>query len=101
MVIYNVTVNVEPDIEQEWIDWMKIVHIPDVLETGYFDSHKFLKLLTEVPDATGSTYAVQYKTTSLDRLNAYTDKESARLQHEVLERFPGKFVAFRTVLEEI
>ena len=40
MIIYNVTVNVEAEIHNDWISWMKEVHIPDVMNTGYFLENK-------------------------------------------------------------
>jgi hypothetical protein len=34
MILYNVTVSVDPEIHDEWLAWMKSKHIPDVLATG-------------------------------------------------------------------
>ena len=36
MLVYNVTVKVNTDIHEEWLEWMKKTHIPEVLATGYF-----------------------------------------------------------------
>lgn len=69
MVVYNVTVNIEEDVEKDWINWMKTVHIPEVMQTGCFNGHKFLRLLNENPEATGVTYAIQYFLDSVAELN--------------------------------
>ena len=29
MILYNVTVNIDKDVEQDWINWMKNTHIPE------------------------------------------------------------------------
>ena len=36
MIVYNVTVNIDADVQERWIEWMKEVHIPDVMATGLF-----------------------------------------------------------------
>lgn len=101
MILYNVTINVEPTIEDEWIRWMKEVHIPEVLQTGCFNGHKFLKLLNENPEAEGVTYAVQYFAPGITSLNKYLEEFASAIQKKHAERYQNKFVAFRTFLEEV
>jgi hypothetical protein len=36
MILYNVTVSIDPAIHEEWLEWMKVKHIPDVMNTGCF-----------------------------------------------------------------
>ena len=45
MLIYNVTTGVDKKIEQEWLIWMKEVHIPDVMKTKMFIGHKMYRVL--------------------------------------------------------
>ena len=40
MILYNLTVNVDFDIEAEWFDWMRESHIPKVMYTGQFVDFK-------------------------------------------------------------
>lgn len=101
MLLYNVTINIEPKVEKEWVNWMKSTHIPDVMNTGRFVDFKFLKLLGEQPDATGITYAVQYFAKSIDEVDTYLQKEGPELQKEHMEKYKDQFVAFRTLLEEV
>ena len=101
MIIYNVTVNVENDIHADWISWMKEVHIPDVMNTGYFIEHKICKVLSTQEDETGHTYAIQYTCESMSVLDEYQVTHAPQLQKEHLNRYQGKFVAFRTLLEVV
>lgn len=101
MILYNVTINIEAGVEQEWIRWMKEIHIPEVLQTGCFTSHKFLKLLNENPEAEGVTYAVQYQAPGITSLNRYLENFAPEIQKKHAKRYENKFVAFRTFLEEI
>ena len=101
MVLYNVTVNIDEDVEQDWIFWMKNTHIPDVMQTGYFVEYRIMKMLSESPDETGKTYAIQYLAEKLGDLETYLEKAAPKLQKESIIRYGTKMVAFRSVLEEI
>lgn len=97
MIIYNVTVNIDNDVREEWLQWMKEVHIPDVMQTGFFIENKICKVL--VDEEQGTTYSIQYTCESMDKLKAYQQQHSPRLQKEHTDRYANKFVAFRTLLE--
>lgn len=99
MIVYNVTVKVENEIHDEWLKWMKDVHIPDVLNTGLFADNKLMKVLVDEED--GVTYSIQYRTTSWENLKEYQDNHAPELQKKHTQRYEGKFVAFRTLLEEV
>lgn len=97
MIIYNVTVNIENDVREEWLNWMKNTHIPDVMATGFFLENKICKVL--VDEEQGTTYSIQYTAASMKDLEEYQKTQAPRLQKEHSERYTGKFVAFRTLLE--
>ncbi len=97
MYIYNVTINIEETVHNEWLDWMKNHHIPDMLATGKFSKALMTKVLVE-EEMGGTTYSVQYTTNSKETLQKYYDKDADRLRAET-DRFAGKFVAFSTELE--
>lgn len=99
MIIYNVTINLEEEIHTDWLTWMKNKHIPDVMNTGYFLESKIAKVLTTQEDETGHTYAIQYTCNSMNDLKEYQKKYAKKLQQEHTNRYKGKFVAFRTLLE--
>lgn len=97
MYIYNVTVSIDKQIAQEWLQWMKTIHIPDVLKTGYFKENKICKVLN-VNDE-GETFSIQYTFESMADIEAYQKHDGPRLQAEHTQRYEGKYVAFRTLLE--
>jgi len=101
MVLYNVTVSIDQDIEDEWKKWMQETHIPEVLETGYFIKYRMLKLLNEQSDATGPTYAIQYELVNIGKLDTYLEQDAPDLQKKHADKFGNKCIAFRTVLEEV
>lgn len=100
MILYNITINVSQDIEQDFISWMKTIHIPEVLETGIFHDHKFFRLIHDTDD--GSTnYCIQYFTKSLKLMMEYESKYATGLRAKTKERYKDKTIAFRTLLETI
>jgi DNA-directed RNA polymerase beta' subunit len=98
MFIYNVTITLEDSIHNEWLKWMKEVHIPDVMRTELFIDNKICKLITEELE---TTYAIQYTFREMEDLNKYQKEFAAKLQQEHKEKFKDKFAAFRTILEII
>ena len=101
MIIYNVTVNIDLEISEDWLAWMKDVHIPDVMATVCFESHKILRLLNESPDVEGLTFAIQYFAPDMKTLNVYAAQHQPALQQDVHQRYGHRVVAFRTLLEEV
>lgn len=101
MIIYNVTLNVEESIHEKWVEYMKVEHIPDVMNTGCFVDYTFSKILTRQDDESGQTYSVQYKCKSMKEYDEYIAHHADRLRNEVLKKYEGKFYAFRTLLEVV
>ena len=99
MVLYSVTVNVVDEIHDEWIQWMREKHVPDVMNTGCFVMHKLMKL-TE-PKQDGNTYSFQSYCESAEKLAEYQTKYAPSLQAEVNIKYANKFLAFRTILDVI
>ena len=95
-----ITINVDLQVEKEWLQWMKAVHIPEVMETGFFLSHRILRLIGD-EDSGGVTYAVQYTAADMDSYERYKSEFAPALQASHTAAFKDKFVAFRTLLEEM
>jgi hypothetical protein len=99
MIIYSVTIAIEPSVDSEWIEWMKTVHIPDVLRTGCFSECRIHKAIgAEADDA---VYVMQYSARSLAEYQRYRDNFAPALQKDHTDRFAGRFRGSRQVLEEL
>lgn len=101
MILYNVTVIIEAEVASDWVEWMRMHHIPEVMNSGYFVSHRLCKLLQPEPEDNAVTYAVQYFCTSQDKLTEYIVKVAPALRDQHNHRYGHKAQAFRTVLEII
>ena len=100
MYIYNVTTNIDESVHDEWLKWMKEIHIPNVLTTGKFLSAKMSKVLVE-EEMGGITYSVQFTTIDKETLQKYYDEDAPQLRNDAVKLFPNKFISFRTELEII
>jgi len=95
-VIYNVTVSVDTDVCQEWLIYMKEIHIPDVMNTGMFIESKISKVLGH--EEGGLTYAIQYLCKNMEVYEKYQKDFAPNLQKDHTTKYGTKTVAFRTLL---
>ncbi len=100
MIFYNVTINIDESVHNQWMKWMQETHIQDVLATGKFSGARMVKVLV-AEDMGGTTYSIQYTTDSKATLQRYYDEDAPRLREEGLKLFGDKMLAFRTELELI
>ena len=100
MLIYNVTINIDESVHDQWLSWMRDKHVPDMLATGKLSHAKLVKVLVE-EEMGGVTYSVQYTTKDRQTLESYYREDADRLRLDAQKLFPDKFVAFRTELEVI
>lgn len=97
MLLYNVTLILEDTVAEEWLKWMKEVHIPAVMSTGMFVSHRLLKVVDSPNE--GITYCAQYVVDTLENYNEYQNKYASALQEELNNRYKNRFVAYRSLME--
>lgn len=96
MILYNVTVSIDGSIQEEWLYWMKSVHVPEVMATGCFVEARISKVHGE--EEGGFTFAMSYVCESQDKYDEYQANHAATLQQEHNAKYNGKFAAFRTML---
>ncbi|MCD8417092.1 DUF4286 family protein [Tenacibaculum finnmarkense genomovar finnmarkense] len=99
MYIYNVTINIDQSVHQEWLVWIEN-HIPEVLNTGHFLSAKLTAVLVE-EEMGGATYSVQYTAKTRENLDAYYNNHADELRAASFKKFGDKMLAFRTELQVI
>lgn len=103
MIVYNVSARVEDEVADDWLNWMKSVHIPEVMETGMFTDHK-LRLLLNDPlreDQGGLCYVIQYYADNLEKFEKYQQLYAPELQSKHKERYGDKVLAFRTLMQDV
>lgn len=99
MILYNVTVSINPEIEGEWTKYMREVHIPEVLETGMFKEARFCRVHGE--EQGGVTYATGYLCPDQASYDRYMAEFAEKLRKSFHQKWEGHYAAFRTLLSVI
>jgi hypothetical protein len=99
MILYNVTINIDTDVHDDWFEWMIAVHIPDVMATGLFVENKMCRI--HAFEEGGKSYSIQYFAKTQEDIDRYQEEFAPKLQEEHTSKYSGKFAAFRTILEVV
>jgi hypothetical protein len=99
MYIYNVTINIDESVHEEWLTWMQ-THITEVLNTGRFLSAKLTQVLVD-EEMGGVTYSIQYTAETREDLDDYYKFDADNLRSDGLKKFADKMITFRTELKII
>ena len=99
MITYSVEITIEPVVETEWADWMRRVHIPDVLRSGCFSECRMHKVIET--ESAEPIYVLQYRCASLADYQRYRDNFAPTRQKEHTERYAGRFRASRRLLDQV
>ncbi len=100
MYIYNVTINVDETIHDEWLVWMTETHIPNVMSTGKFIKAILSQVLVK-EDMGGITYSIQFTCESKELLFSYYQKDAPQLRQTLVKKYGNKFGAFRTEMKVV
>lgn len=98
MILYNLTIKIEPGIKEEWLNWMTTTFIPLTMESELFTDHKLCRLL-DLEEMDGITFALQLFCPHKKQLDAFRSEHEQPLQHRLLQEFPNKLVFFPTAME--
>ena len=80
MVIYEITAIVRADLVEAYEKYMCERHIPNLLETGYFQGARFIR-------ADENRYRIQYEAPDNKALDEYLITDAARLRADFLAHF--------------
>lgn len=97
MLLYNVTIIIEEESANEFLTWIEKEHIPAVMGTGKFISHRLLKVVDSPNE--GVTYCTQFIAENRAAYDEYLSENSTALQSSLPPQFENKFVIFPTLME--
>lgn len=100
MIIYNITTKVDHTISEEWLQWQKEIHIPEIMATGFFSEHRIYKLL-EHDDETGTIFVTQFYCVSRVNYDKYILQSAAQHRKQTFEKWGDKAVSFSTLLQNV
>jgi len=99
MIVYNDTIILDDAIEDEWLHYMKTVHIPAVMSTGLFSSYRILTVIDSPNE--GVTYCIQYNADSIEHFQQYYMNFLHKHQAAHQQKFEERFVIYNTLMEQV
>jgi hypothetical protein len=103
MLVYNISARVEDEVLEDWLNWMKHIHIPEVLQTGLFKENKLMILLNDPlgDEYPGHTFIIQYFAETIDDYDRYKLEFAPALSQKHSERYGDKVLTFRTLMQDV
>jgi hypothetical protein len=94
--MFNVTIHIDEDIQEKWLQWMHEKCLEFALLTS--SSYKMLKPI-DTEQIGGVTYSFQFIFGKDISLHEYQKKYEAHIGTHMYSLFANKFAEFRTLLE--
>ncbi|MEP7252636.1 MAG: DUF4286 family protein [Ginsengibacter sp.] len=100
MFIYNTTIKIDNDIEDEWSKWIRETFITETINTGLFYDHRFFKLLDQ-DEREGKTFIIQFYSNDRRSCDDYTANQSKNFEKMMADKWGDKFIVFQSLLESV
>jgi hypothetical protein len=97
MIILNETIIIDPEIEKEWLKWIRHTYIPAVMATGHFTGHRMLTVLNSPNE--GITYCLQFNAADVEGYYHYQQTHIVQIRETHFKQFENRFVLFETIME--
>lgn len=96
---FSVSILVNHSVEQDWIKWMKDIHIKEIIETKCFKKAQFCKVHHETKQEGATNYNVVFFADSQQDIIHFYDKYDKDFQKKVFDLYQQNVIFFRTELE--
>ncbi len=101
MILYNITIKIDHNCANNWLKWIEETQIPAMMETGFFRGYKICRLLHDVEEPDGATYALQLFCDSISHLTTFQKYHEERFKTTLYENYGGRYVIFTTILKVV
>lgn len=82
---------------ENWLAWMKEVHIPGIMESELFEKNTLLQLLN-VDEQDGLTFALQLYASSSSEYDEYEKRFAPALRSEAAQQWGDQVLSFSTLM---
>jgi len=100
MYLYSITINIEDQVNDHWLDWMKPKVDQLLQHEGLVRQFRVLRILSEELD-NGSSYSFQYHLPDEASIETFNALYNTLIANDMLLHYRNKFVEFRTPLLEL
>lgn len=99
MLIYNTTYQVDDDINENFLIWIRECYMPEIEKNGILKNPRICRVLSHRED--GTSYTVQWEVESSSLLHRWHMEQGMKLNDEMMKIFKDKVVGFPTLMEVI
>ena len=99
MIVYNVTCNVAPEVENQWLEWVDL-QLNNISKSEKIIGTSILKLNTNSPTEE-AVYALQYQIRDQNTLENFLNNEDKTLKDRINMDFGDAVIHFSSQLEII
>jgi len=96
-MVYNISFQIAPNLQEQWLLWMKSKFIPLVHATDCFMEHKFYAL--DVQEDQAPTYTLQLFAQTPEKLTQYQANHAASLLDELQVSWGDQCFHFVTTMQ--
>jgi hypothetical protein len=96
MQVYNISFQIAPTLQDQWLVWMKSKFIPMVEGTNCFEDHKFYEI--DIAEDQAPTFTLQLFTKSAEKLTQYQEQLSAGILDELQNTWGEQCFHFITTM---
>ncbi|TNE70876.1 DUF4286 family protein [bacterium] len=95
-MIYSVTITVQADLVNSWLNYMQKKHIQEVIDTGCFSHAKIYQSEEEL-----HTFRIDYFAHSKEDLDIYFERFAEHLRADHVAHFPNGLKVSRAIWTSI
>lgn len=97
MLIYNTTFQVDDEVNDNFLIWIKESYMPEIEKHGALKAPRLCRVLSHRDN--GSSYSLQWEVEDSAALHRWHREQGAKLNEELKKIFKDKVVGFPTLLE--
>jgi hypothetical protein len=96
MQVYNISFQIAPTLQGQWLSWMKNKFIPLIMATDCFNNHQFYEI--DITEDQAPTYTLQLYTAQPEKLTQYQETLSSPIMDELLNTWGDQCFHFITTM---
>ena len=100
MIIYNTTYFVADEVQQEFLEWLRRVYVPQATADRMLLVPQLIRIIGSERDG-GISFAFQFRAMSVEILNTWHESVGTGLANALTSRFGNRVVGFATMMENL
>lgn len=99
MLIYNTTFQVDEDVHEHFMIWIRECYIPEIMKEGTLHTPRICRILSHREE--GTCYSLQWEVSDSEALHRWFIKQGKNFNDELTKIFRDKVIGFPTLMEVV